>query len=65
MFEAISGVRPVIWGRLIQEYIDKSLPRIGQKPSFLSSYILHLYQQHGCINEAEEELLTIAEDKVV
>ena len=40
----MSGDRPVNWARLIQEYVEKSLPYIGQIPSFLSPYILHLYQ---------------------
>jgi hypothetical protein len=65
LFGAMSGVRPVNWGRLIQEYVEKSIPHIGRKPSFLSPYILHLYQQYGCINEAEEDASTIAEDEVV
>ena len=65
MFGAMSGAQPVNWGRLIQEYVEKSIPHIGQKPSFLPPYILHLYQQYGCINAAEEDALTIAEDKVV
>ena len=37
--------------------MEKSLPHIGQKPSFLSPYILHLYQHHGCVNEAEDEVV--------
>ena len=61
----MSGARPVNWGTLIQEYVEKSIPHIGRKPSFLSPYILHLYQHHGCINEEEEDMLTIAEDEVV
>ena len=65
LFGAMSGARPVNWGRLIQEYVEKSIPHIGWKPSFLSPYILHLYQHHGCINEEEEDMLTIAEDEVV
>jgi hypothetical protein len=65
LFGAMSGVRPVNWGRFIQEYVEKPIPHIGRKPSFLSPYILHLYQQYGCINEAEEDALTIAEDEVV
>ena len=65
MFGAISGVRHVNWGRLIQEYVEKSILHIGWKPSFLPPYILHLYQHYGCINEAEEDALTIADDKVV
>ena len=45
--------------------MDKSFPYIVRKPSFLSPCILHLYQQYGCINEVEEDALTIAEDEVV
>ena len=65
MFGAISGVWPVHWGRLIHKYVERSLPHIGRKPSFLSPYILHLYHQYGYINEAEEDALTIAEDEAV
>ena len=65
LFGAMSGARPVNWGRLIQEYVEKSIPHIGRKSSYLSPYILHLYQHQGCINEEEENLLTIAEDEVV
>jgi hypothetical protein len=64
MFGAMSGVRPVNWGRLILEYVEKYIPHIGRKPSFLSPYILHLYQHYRCINKAEEDALTIAEDEV-
>jgi hypothetical protein len=64
LFGAMSGVRPVNWGRLIQEYVEKNIPYIGQKPFFLSPYILHLYQHYGCINEADEDARTIAEDEV-
>jgi hypothetical protein len=65
LFGAMSGVRPVNWGWLIQNYVEKSIPHIGRKPSFFSPYILHLYQHYRCINEAEEDALTIAEDEVV
>jgi hypothetical protein len=64
LFGAMSGVRSVNWGWLIQKYVEKSIPHIGRKPSFLSPYLLHLYQHYGCINEAEEDAVTIAEDKV-
>jgi hypothetical protein len=30
LFGAMSGARPVNWGRLIQEYVEKSIPRIGR-----------------------------------
>ena len=65
LFGDMSGVWPVNWGRLIQEYVEKYISHIGSKPSFLSPYILHLYQHYWCINEAEEDALTIAEDEVV
>lgn len=64
IFETLSGTRLVNWGRLIQKLVEKSIPHIGKKPLPLSPYILHLYQHHGCVNEAEEDTLTIAEDKV-
>ena len=63
LFGTMSGVQLVNWARLIQEYVEKFLPHIGRKPSFLSPYILHLYQHYGCVNETEEDMLTIAEDE--
>jgi hypothetical protein len=51
-------------GRLIQEYVERSLPNIGRKPSFHFPFIIHLYQQYGCINETEDTLI-IVEDEVV
>ena len=65
MFDAMSWVRPVNWGRLIQEYVEKSFTHIGRKPSFFSPYILHLYQYHIYDNKSKEDMLTIAEDEVV
>jgi hypothetical protein len=65
LFGTMSGVQPGNWGRLLQEYVEKSLPHIGRKSSFLSPYILHLYQQYGCINKAEEDALIVAKDEVV
>jgi hypothetical protein len=44
--------------------VEKSIPHIGNKPSPLSPYILHLYQHNGCVNEAKEDALAIAEDEV-
>ena len=43
LFGAMSGVRSVKWGLLIQELVNKSIPSIGKKPSYLSPFILHLY----------------------
>lgn len=53
IFGALSSTRPINWGRLIQELVEKMI-----------SYILHLYHYHGCVNEAEENNMTIAEDEV-
>jgi hypothetical protein len=57
LFGAMSGVRPVNWGRLIQEYVERNIPFIGRKPFFLSPYILHLYKHYECITGAEEDTL--------
>ena len=55
MFGAMSGVRPVNWGILIHKFVGKSLPHMGRKPSFLSPYILHLYQHYDCFTAEEED----------
>ena len=65
LFGAMSGVRPVNWGLLIHDFIEKSLPHIGRKPSFLPPYILHLYQHYDCFTVEEEDPLTIVEDEIV
>src|ERR1700738_1401211 len=64
LFGAMSRVRPVNWGLIIQEIVGRALPHIGRKPSFLSPFILHLYQHYDCILAEEEDLLTIAADEV-
>ena len=64
LFGAMSGVRPVNWGLIIHELVEKSLPHIGRKPSVLSPFILHLYQHYDCFTAEEEDLLTIAADEV-
>ena len=64
LFGAMSGVRPVNWGLIIHEVVGRALPHISRKPSFLSPFILHLYQHFDCITAEEEDLLTIAVDEV-
>ena len=64
LFGAMSGVRPVNWGLIIHEVVGRALPHIGRKPSFLSPFILHLYQHFDCITAEEEDMLTIAADEV-
>jgi hypothetical protein len=64
MFGAMSGIRPVNWGILIHEVVARALPHIGQNPSFLSPFILHLHQHYKLLLPDEEDLMTIASDKV-
>ena len=52
------------WGLIIHEIVEWALPHIGRTPSFLSPFILHLYQHFDCITAKEEDLLTIAADEV-
>ena len=64
LFGALSEVRPVNWGVLIQEIVARAIPYIGRKPSYLSAFILHLYEHYECITIEEEDLLTIALEEV-
>jgi hypothetical protein len=64
LFGAMSGVRPVNWGLLIHEVVARAIPNIGQKPSYLSPFLLHLYRRYECITADEEDLLNIAADEV-
>jgi hypothetical protein len=64
LFGAMSGIKPVNWGILIHEVMARALPHIGRKPSFLSPFILHLYQHYELILADEEDLMTIASDEV-
>lgn len=64
IFGALSRARLVNWGRLIQELVEKLIPYIGKKPSPLSPYLLHLYQQMGCVNKAKEDALIFLDDEV-
>ena len=48
------------WGLFIQELVARAIPYIGRKPSYLSPFILHLYQHYGCTTREEDDLLTIA-----
>ena len=60
----MSGVRPVNWGLLIHKVVGHAIHHIGRKPSFLSPFILHLYQHFDCIIVDEEDILTIASEEV-
>ena len=64
LFGAMSGVRLVNWGLLIHEVVGRAILNIGQKPSYLSPFLLHLYNNYDCITADEELLLTIAAEEV-
>ena len=64
MFGALFGVRPVNRGLLIHEIVGRTLPNIGEKPSYLSLFILHLYKHYDYIKPEEEALLTIVMEEV-
>ena len=52
------------WGLIIHDVVGRALPVVGRKPSFLSSFILHLYQHFDCITTEEEDMLSIALEEV-
>ena len=64
LFGAISGGRPVNWGLINHEIVERALPHNGRKPSFLSPFMLQLYQHFDSITVKEEDLLTIEADEV-
>ena len=64
LFGALSGVRPVNWGQIIHDYVELNIPLIGQKPSYLSPFILHLYSYFGCTNVDEDDLLLAADEEI-
>ena len=64
LFGALSGVRPVNWGQIIFDYVAQNLPLIGQKPSYLSPFIIHLYAYFGCTTVDEDDLLITAEEEL-
>ena len=64
LFGSLSGVRPVNWGQIIYDYVEQNIPFIGQKPSYLSSFIIHLYSQFGCTTVVEDDLLIAAAEEI-
>ena len=64
LFGAMCGFRPINWGFIIHEVVGRALPHIGRKPSFLSLFILHIYQHYDLLTAEEEYLLTIASGEI-
>ena len=64
LFGALSGVRPVNWGIIIQDIVEKGIPLIGQRTSYLTPFILHLYACFGCTTVNEDDILIAAEEEI-
>ena len=64
LFGALSRVRPVNWGIIIHDIIEKDLPLLGRKTSYLSPFILHLYSFFGCTTVDEDDILILAEEEI-
>ena len=43
LFGSLSGVRPMNLGLIIHEIVARGIQLIGQKPFYLSPFIMHLY----------------------
>ena len=54
IFGALSEVREVSWGQVIQEVVDKLVSNLeNEKPSSICSYLFHLYHRFECLKEEE------------
>ena len=64
LFGALSGVRPVNWGFIIHDIVEKGLPLVGRKTFYLSPFILHLNAFYGCTTVDEDNMLILAEEEI-
>ena len=56
IFGALSGERPVDWGIVVKDLVQRLLSRMGKsKATLICPYVFHLYQSH--------ELLFLAKKK--
>ena len=61
VFCALSGIRKVSWGLVMQELVGKLVSRLEKgKPSPISPYLFHLYHRFECLRREEMETLDIA-----
>ena len=61
IFGALSGVRKVTWGLVMQELVQKLVSRLEKrKPSPISPYFFHLYDRFECLKEGEMTMLESA-----
>ncbi len=64
LFGALSRVRPITWGLIIHDIVERGLPLIGRKPSNLSPFIMHLYACYKCTTVDEDDMLISAEEGI-
>ena len=64
LFGALSGVRPVNWGVIIQDIVEKGILLTGQRTSYLTPFILHLYAFYGCTTVDEDNMMILAEEEI-
>ena len=61
IFGALSGVRKVSWGLVIQEVIGKLVSALEKrKPSSISPYLFHFYHRNKCLRMEEMDILEAA-----
>ena len=61
IFGALSGVRKVSWGQVIQEVVGKLVSALEkEKPSPISPYLFHLYHRNECLRGEEMDMLELA-----
>ena len=61
IFGALSGVRKVSWGLVIQELVGKIISGLEkEKPSPINPYLFHLYNKFECLREREASMLDSA-----
>ena len=65
LFGAHSGVRPMNWGVIIHEILARGISQIGKKPSYISPFIMHLYEYHHCTNVDEDDKLVTAREEIL
>ena len=56
IFEALSGERPVDWGQVVKDVVQRLFSRMGKsKASPIFPYVFHMYHAHEVLLLAEKE----------
>ena len=62
IFEALSGERPVNWGVVVKDLVQRLLSRMGRsKATPICPYVFHLYQAHKLLLPAKKKEYQIKE----